>query len=120
MRPLNWNSPKTTLNNFLRLGVTYHCQTNKLAQSVFKKILTIRCRCDRIFRLYTVARKNARGTTIRRDIEARITGSEAKNNCLLFFASETAQSKERDEPSVLEAMSSDYAAAEGTSLENRI
>ncbi len=24
MRPLNWNSPKTTLNNFLRLGVTYH------------------------------------------------------------------------------------------------
>ena len=50
----------------------------------------------------------------------RITGSEAKNNCLLFFASETAQSKERDEPSALEAMSGDYAAAEGTSLENRI
>ena len=24
MRPLNWNSPKATLNNFLRLGVTYH------------------------------------------------------------------------------------------------
>jgi len=24
MRPLNWNSPKTTLFNFLRLGVTYH------------------------------------------------------------------------------------------------
>jgi len=28
MWPLNWNSPKTTLFNFLCLGVTYHWQTN--------------------------------------------------------------------------------------------